>query len=51
MDSNTLGQQPDLCKFDAIPKQKEGKATCPADSVSWHMVKIHEKSRCPLLKL
>jgi hypothetical protein len=26
MGSNTLGQQPDLCKFDAIRKQKEGKA-------------------------
>jgi hypothetical protein len=57
--SNTFGQQPDLCKSDAILKQNEGKAfslasafvpTCTADRVSWHMVKIHGKSRCQPFK-
>jgi hypothetical protein len=60
MDSNTPAQQPDLCKFDAIHKQKKGEAfslasacvpTCPADRVGWHMVKIHGKSRCLLFKV
>ena len=58
--SNTLRQQPDLCRFDAVHKPKEGKAfslasacvpTCPADRVSWHKVKICGKSRCQLFKV
>jgi len=60
MSSNTLGQHPDLFKFDTFHKQKEGKTfflasacvpTCPADRVSWHMVKIYGKSRCQLFKV
>jgi hypothetical protein len=52
--SNTLGPQSDLHKFDVIHKEKEGTAfsltfarvlTFPAGGVSWHMVKIHGKSR------
>jgi hypothetical protein len=53
MGSNTLGLQYDLHKFD-IHKKEEGRAfsqtsarmlTFPAEGVSWHVVKIHGKSR------
>jgi len=58
--SNTLQLQSDLHKFDIIHKEKEGRAfsltvarvlTFPADGVSWHMVKIHGKSRWHLFKV
>jgi hypothetical protein len=54
MSSNTLGLQSNLHKFDIIHKEKEERTfslTCacaltfPANGVSWHMVKIHGKSR------
>jgi len=60
MGSDTLGQHPDLFKFDTFHKQKEGKTfflasacvpTCLADRVSWHMVKIYGKSRSQLFKV
>jgi len=60
MGSNTLGLQSDLHKFDIIHKEKEGRAfsltsayvlSFPADGVSWHMVKIHGRSRWQLCKV
>jgi len=60
MGNNTIGIQSYLHKFEAIHKEQEGKAfsltsarltTRPADGVSWHMVKIHGKSRCQLFEI
>jgi hypothetical protein len=50
MDSNTVGSQCNLHKFEAIHKKNEGRSfsltsarvpTCPAGGESWHMLKIH----------
>jgi hypothetical protein len=60
MVSNTLGLQSDLHQSDVIHKEKEGRAfpltsahilTFPTDGVSWHMVKIHGKSRWQHFKM
>jgi hypothetical protein len=60
MGSNTLRLQSYLRKFEGIQKEQEGKtfsltsarvATGSGDAVSWHMVKIHGKSRCQLFEI
>jgi hypothetical protein len=58
--NNTLGHNLTYTKFDAIHKENEGRdfslssalvPTCPAGGESWHVLKVHGKSRCQLFRV
>jgi hypothetical protein len=60
MGSNTPGHNLTYTKFDTIHNENEGRTlsltsafvpTCLAGGESWHMLKIHGKSRCQLFRV